>query len=475
MFRILRVSEKALEHGAPGQRPGLFETPIRGAWKHPRVTGPQVLLATDLVCMSLPMIWSPAHYRGLLTAAILSCLLFWSADLYRPRLQAFVLDEMPTLLGCLLASTAIVATLSALRHPTIEDSYYLAAASAAIALTLAGRAMANLVIRQARRRHLVRHRSIIVGSGPVVERITDSLAAAPDYGLSVVGYLADQPDPQATAAAGTYLGRIPCLRSSIDQVGAVVVLISDRGFAEEELAAIVRQALWNDCSIFMVPRLHELNHPTWKSEMIGSIPVIRFGHSGRGGVPWKFKRAFDIVACCLAFLLLAPLMAVCAIAVRVDGGPGILFRQTRVGRDGRPFELIKFRSLRAANEEESGTTWSISNDARVSRVGRFIRRTSLDELPQLWNILKGDMTIVGPRPERPYFADKFTVEEPNYSFRQRVRAGLTGLAQVNGMRGDTAISERASYDNYYIDNWSLWLDVKVILRTFSEVVSGSGG
>lgn len=425
--------------------------------------------------MSLPIVWEPSYYRGLLTAAVLACLLFWSADLYRPRLQAFVLDEIPTLLGCLLAATAIEATLSALRHPTVHDSIYLATASAAIAFTLAGRAMANLVIRQARRRRVVRHRSIIVGSGPVVERITDSLASAPDYGLKVVGYLADQPDARVTAAAGTYLGRIPSLRKSIDAVGAEVVLISDRGFAEEELAAIVRQALWNDCSIFMVPRLHELSHPSSKSDMIGSIPMVRFGHSGRGGIPWKCKRAFDLVASGLAIVLLAPLAALCALAVRIDGGPGILFRQTRVGRDGRPFELIKFRSLRPTSEHESGTTWNISNDARLSRIGRFLRRTSLDELPQLWNILKGDMTIVGPRPERPYFVDKFTAEEPNYSFRHRVPAGLTGLAQVNGMRGDTAIKERASYDNYYIDNWSLWLDMKVILRTFSEVVSGSGG
>jgi lipopolysaccharide/colanic/teichoic acid biosynthesis glycosyltransferase len=167
-------------------------------------------------------------------------------------------------------------------------------------------------------------------------------------------------------------------------------------------------------------------------------------------------------------------MVACAIAVRIDSGPGILFRQTRVGRDGRPFELIKFRSLRAASEQESGTTWSIRNNVGVSRLGRFLRRASLDELPQLWNILRGDMTIVGPRPERPYFVDKFAAEEPNYNFRHRVPAGLTGLAQVNGMRGDTPIGERARYDNYYIDNWSLWLDMKVILRTFSEVVTGSG-
>ncbi len=447
----------------------------RGRRKRQRFTGPQLLLVTDLVCMSLPISWERSHYRGLLTAAVMSCLLFWSVDLYRPRLQPFVLDEIPILLGCLLASTAVVATLSALRHPTVGNSVYLAAAAVAIALTLVGRAMANLVIRQARGRQLVRHSSIVIGSGPVAERLADSLASAPHYGLRVAGYLADRPDPHATSSAGTYLGRIPCLRSSIDQVGAEVVLVSDRGFAEEELASIVRQALWNDCSIFMVPRLHELNHPTWKSEMIGSIPVVRFGHSGRGGVPWKCKRAFDLTVSAVALFLLAPVLLGCAIAVRIDSGPGILFRQTRVGCDGRPFQLFKFRTLRPASEEESGTTWSISNDSRVSRIGRLLRRTSLDELPQLWNILRGDMTIVGPRPERPHFVDKFTVEEPNYCFRHRVPAGLTGLAQVNGMRGDTPISERANYDNYYIDNWSLWMDMKVILRTFSEVVTGGGG
>lgn len=457
------------------QPPGLLPVSLGGLLQPPWATAPQVLLLADLVCMSLPVLWAPTSYRSLLSATILSCLLFWSADLYRPRLQAFVLDELPALLGCLLVATATVATCSAVRHPTFGDSVYLHTAAAAIALTLSGRALTNLMIRQTRRRRLVRHRSIIVGSGPVVERMTSCLASAPEYGLSVVGYVADQPDPQATAVTGAYFGRVARLRSTINQVGAAVVLISDRGFAEEELAAIVRQALWNDCSIFMVPRLHELNHPTWKSEMIGSIPVVRLGNSGREGVPWKCKRAFDIAASTLAVLLLAPIAVACAIAVRIDGGPGILFRQTRVGCDGRPFEMIKFRSLRPASEEESATTWSIGNDQRVSRIGRFLRRTSLDELPQLWNILKGDMTIVGPRPERPYFVDKFTAEESNYCFRHRVPAGLTGLAQVNGMRGDTPISERASYDNYYIDNWSLWLDMKVILRTFSEVLSGSGG
>jgi lipopolysaccharide/colanic/teichoic acid biosynthesis glycosyltransferase len=160
--------------------------------------------------------------------------------------------------------------------------------------------------------------------------------------------------------------------------------------------------------------------------------------------------------------------------VFIDGGPPIFFRQERIGRYGKPFELIKFRSMRPASEHEAQTNWSIAHDRRVSPIGRFLRRTSLDELPQLWNILRGDMTVVGPRPERPYFVERFSAEHPGYAMRHRVPVGLTGLAQVSGLRGDTPISDRARFDNYYIENWSLWLDVKVLLRTVSEVFRGGG-
>jgi exopolysaccharide biosynthesis polyprenyl glycosylphosphotransferase len=338
-----------------------------------------------------------------------------------------------------------------------------------------GRTLVNLVIRRSRRMERVQHRSIIVGSGPVAERMTETLLSTPEYGLKVVGYVADEPAPEETVSAEMYLGPVQSLRSTIDKVGATVILISDRGFADAELSSIVRQALWNDCSIFIVPRLHELSHQAWQTDMIGPIPVVRLSRSGRTGLPWKCKRLFDIVVSALALILLSPLLAACALAVRFDGGRGILFRQIRVGRDGLPFELIKFRTLQPVNEDESRTNWSIQGDQRLSKLGHLLRKTSLDELPQLWTILRGNMTIVGPRPERPHFVDKFSAEEPIYRYRHRVPAGLTGLAQVNGMRGDTSISERSYFDNYYIDNWSLWLDTKVILRTFSEVFSGGGG
>jgi exopolysaccharide biosynthesis polyprenyl glycosylphosphotransferase len=189
---------------------------------------------------------------------------------------------------------------------------------------------------------------------------------------------------------------------------------------------------------------------------------------------WRVKRAFDLVASALALLALAPLMAAVAVAVRLEGGRGVIFRQVRVGHHGQLFEVLKFRSMRPTDPGEADVLWSIVDDDRVGPVGRFIRRTSLDELPQLFNILRGEMTIVGPRPERPHFVEQFSGELPHYPHRHRAPVGLTGLAQVSGLRGDTSIDERARYDNYYIESWSLWLDVKVIFRTIRQVLRAAG-
>ncbi|MFD0569642.1 sugar transferase [Kitasatospora gansuensis] len=168
------------------------------------------------------------------------------------------------------------------------------------------------------------------------------------------------------------------------------------------------------------------------------------------------------------------MLAVCALAVRVDTGPGVLFRQQRTGLDGKVFTLLKFRTLRPANEHESATHWNIAQDHRMSRVGHFLRHSSLDELPQLWNVLRGDMSLVGPRPERPYFVMRFSQAYPEYADRHRVPVGLTGLAQANGLRGDTSIEARARFDNRYIESWNLWLDVKLLFRTAALMLHPDG-
>jgi lipopolysaccharide/colanic/teichoic acid biosynthesis glycosyltransferase len=173
----------------------------------------------------------------------------------------------------------------------------------------------------------------------------------------------------------------------------------------------------------------------------------------------------DVVLGGTALVVLAPLLLATALAVRLSVGRPVVFRQERVGCGGRPFTLLKFRSLQPVDEMESNTRWNIGKDKRLGRVGRIIRATSLDELPQLVNIVRGDMSIVGPRPERPLFVQSFTKEIRGYDDRHRVPGGLTGWAAVNGLRGDTSIEERAGFDNFYIENWSLWMDVKVVLRT----------
>lgn len=173
-------------------------------------------------------------------------------------------------------------------------------------------------------------------------------------------------------------------------------------------------------------------------------------------------------------MVTAPLLLGCALAVRLADGPGVLFRQERIGRGGRPFTLLKFRTWNPCDEHESATRWSLDGEHRMSRPGRLLRRTSLDELPQLWNVLRGEMSLVGPRPERPFFVEQFVRTCPEYGARHRMAPGMTGLAQVHGLRGDTCVEDRARFDNLYIDGWSLRQDLLILLRTVASVVRLEG-
>lgn len=186
------------------------------------------------------------------------------------------------------------------------------------------------------------------------------------------------------------------------------------------------------------------------------------------------KRLLDVLVSGTLLLLLSPLLLTCAVMSRITGGPGVVFRQERIGKDGKPFTLLKFRTHRPADEKESATRWSVAHDNEMRWFCRVLRRTSLDELPQLWNVLRGDMSLVGPRPERPYFVAQFSQAYPDYAARHRMPTGITGLAQIHGLRGDTSIEDRCRFDNAYIDNWSLWRDISILLRTACVLVRPTG-
>ncbi|MFD7813799.1 sugar transferase [Streptomyces sp. NPDC059785] len=198
-------------------------------------------------------------------------------------------------------------------------------------------------------------------------------------------------------------------------------------------------------------------------------PVAAAGVPGGAG-----KRALDVLVSGALLLTVSPLLLVCAVVLRLGDGPGVVFRQERVGKDGRPFTLLKFRTHRPADAHEAATRWSVANEHEMRPFCRFLRRTSLDELLQLWNVFRGDMSLVGPRPERPYFVTQFSQTYPGYAARHRMRTGITGLAQVHGLRGDTSIEDRCRFDNAYIDDWSLWQDVRILLRTAVTLLRPTG-
>ncbi|PZS12626.1 MAG: polyprenyl glycosylphosphotransferase [Pseudonocardiales bacterium] len=436
-----------------------------------------LLVPADIAALLLPLLWIPHHWKLVVLVATITMGLYHSGGLYRSRLSLSLLDEAPSLLGRLLVATALSETLQVINARDIGLRPLLIGVCCSAVLVLGCRCAVYNVIRFARRSNLVGHRTLIVGSGPIACELTEVLQRYPSHGLRSVGYLdVDAPDPAAGPGPGVpYLGELTDLHRVIRAVGAQVVIVADGAFSEQELISTLRRPMTRPVAVMVVPRLHEIYPTTGTNDHIGAISVTRMRQPALDGPARLVKRTFDILVSAVLLVLLLPVLIAAAIAVRVESGPGFLFRQTRLGRDGKPFELLKFRSLRPQSDDEAATQWSISDDTRLGSVGRVLRRISIDELPQLWNILRGDMTLVGPRPERPHFVEKFSGEYAHYALRHRVPVGLTGLAQVSGLRGDTPIDDRARFDNYYIDHWSLWLDIKVLLRTVREVFTARTG
>ncbi|MFD6752941.1 sugar transferase [Micromonospora gifhornensis] len=430
-------------------------------------------LPVDVAALLTPLVLSQDYWRGTLANAVLTVAIFTAGGLYRPRRHLSILDELPSLSGRLLASAAVVAIIAAERHESVTYvGGFMRGVALSAVLVIVGRAVSRAFITLVRQRRWVEHNAIIVGSGPIGLELARLLRRHPRYGLRYVGCV-DAPT-RADTGALTVSGNLDDLEHLVRLLECDVLVIADPDCSESELMETLLRPRSSRCDLWAVPRLWGSRSHGGYPDHIGAIPIEKIGDITFSGPRWAVKRASDILFSATAMLVLSPLLLLCALATFADGGRGIFFRQERIGRYGKPFRVIKFRSMRPTDDAESQTNWSIAHDQRVSLIGRFLRRTSLDELPQLWNILRGDMSVVGPRPERPYFVEKFSAEYPSYAMRHRVPVGLTGLAQVSGLRGDTPISDRARFDNYYIENWSLWLDIKIVLRTVREVLRAGG-
>ncbi|MDN4174402.1 sugar transferase [Nocardioides sp. SOB77] len=417
---------------------------------------------------------SPVPVAAAGAAVFLTC---HSADLYRPRLVLSVLEDLPRLLlAAALGTLALVAAaprIGVTGDPTWPVAPAFAAGLALLLVVV--RTAAYTTVHGLRRRGLAGHPVIIVGGEPVGSALAATLLDQPQLGLRPVGIV--ERGASARRLPVPLLGGIDRLEQAMTDLGVHDVVFAFPAPPDAQTVAVVRRCVERDHQVFVVPRFHELMGATGTrgTEVVQGVTLMRLRRWGHRPLARWGKRALDVALASVGLVLAAPVMAACALATRIETGPGVVFRQTRVGTGGRPFTLYKLRSLRPDDEIESATRWSIDGDARIGPVGRFLRRTGLDELPQLVNVLKGDMSLVGPRPERPHFVDAFSRSESRYADRHRVPAGLTGLAQVHRLRGDTSIAERTRVDNYYIENWSLWSDVKIMCRTLPVLVRAPRG
>lgn len=482
-----RRALRPVHHGAAGEPESLTDArarvdlrllPSSDRTRRLKSTVPAVLVLTDIVALALS---SKIVGPGSISPLVLGLLVLLSrgaARQYRPRLVLSALDDVPRALTSTLVGMGLTVPVTlAIWGGPLPESELLRRAGWFLALSTVLQVAALWLARRARARLSRGRRTLIVGAGRVGAGLARTLLAHPELGLLPVGFT--DPDPSALTAHEPL--PLQLLSTDLATLARVIIehdidtaILAFSGTREAQVVDTVITAHQTGCAVLVVPRMFELHNDGVNVERVRGIPLLRLRPDPTLRPSWWIKRAVDVLVAFVALVLLAVPLALIGLAVLIDSGRPVLFWQERVGLDGQTFRLCKFRSLRPASEVESQTMWTVAADPRLGRLGKILRRTSLDEVPQLWNILRGHMSLVGPRPERPAFVQQFSSEHERYWARHRVPVGLTGLAQVNGLRGDTSIRERARYDNYYIANWSLWLDLKIALLTVREVLGGHG-
>lgn len=327
------------------------------------------------------------------------------------------------------------------------------------------RTVARNFIAEARRRGFNSRTALVVGAGSLAAELIRRFETHREYGIRVLGCLSKNEQKVGRSLAGaTVLGTYADLGAIVDQRQVDQVYIALPLGQQKLVRELLETLSTSTADVKVVPDLFQYMTLHGGVEDVDGMPVVALRHGPVHGWDAVAKRAFDLVFGSLILLLVSPIMAVTALLVRLSSPGPIFYAQERMGLDGRVFKILKFRSMRI-DAETSGAKWATSGDDRTTPIGKFIRKYSIDEFPQFFNVLSGDMSLVGPRPERPVFIEKFKHQIPNYSLRHKVKAGVTGLAQVEGWRGSTSLEKRIERDLYYIEHWSIWLDFKILVRT----------
>ena len=390
-----------------------------------------------------------------------------SLGLYSPR-RTFAWRDEGWLL-CKAASLVVVfftATSYLLKQVDISRLLLMIFWAAAVVLPIASRALIPHTLRQLRQRGSYLRRALLVGNGDLAHRVIKMIQQHPEAGVKIVGVLTEQPRQVGTSLDGIeVLGTYDALGALIhgEQIDQLIMALPLRAY--ETLEGMLVQVENEPVDVMLVPDLARYMVLKCGIEDLAGIPAVMLQSSPLYGWNAVLKRGLDLSASLAALSLFAPLIVIIAILIKASSRGPVLYRQQRMGLDCRPFTLLKFRSMRLEAEPAGVAIWSKKNDPRRTWVGAWLRRTSLDELPQLINVLKGEMSLVGPRPERPQFIEGFRQCIPRYMLRHKIQAGMTGWAQIHGYRGDTSIEERLRYDLEYIQQWSLLFDLKILLLT----------
>jgi len=386
-------------------------------------------------------------------------------DLYRPHRLGSHLAEW---FDIAKASTLGVLVLIALMTFAFRSYEYSRMVIATFwAVSIVGASLARAVFREAlrvARRHGYNQRyAVLVGGGEPAAEVLRVLRRRPDTGIRLLGLLSDKREGEGLALP--WLGGVEEIRAVLTSRPVDIVIIALPHVDYARLGAVLNEIGDEPVTIHFVPDLFSLASLRGGVEEFESVPFIHLRESPLYGWNLVLKRAVDVGLGALALGVALPVMAAIAATIAATSGRPVLYRQERMGLDGRRFRMLKFRTMSLDAETATGPRWATPDDPRRTHLGAWLRRFSLDELPQLVNVLRGDMSLVGPRPERPAFVEEFRRRVPGYMLRHKVKAGITGWAQIHGWRGNTSIEKRIEYDLYYIERWSLRFDLSILLQT----------
>jgi exopolysaccharide biosynthesis polyprenyl glycosylphosphotransferase len=482
------ASDGGIFRGLP-QR--LLEEP---GWSVLRPTVDFVLLCLAVVLALGGVAVTPVQ-APLLALPPLVMVLFFLRGLYRTRMRALVLDGILPVLSAVSVAAMTVAMIGLFANGEVPDqSDWIRTWLFALVAVGVGRIVLSTSQRIARSRKLIGKPVLIMGAGVVGAQVARRLENHPDYGLVPMGFVDD--DPRSTTEVG---GRDVPVLGTLDELDTVVartkvnhLIVAFSAVADARVSRLIQHCQEIGMEVSVVPRMFDTMNHRAGYETVGGLPLLTFSMVDPKGWQFAIKYGLDRVVATALLLVLSPLLVGVAILVRLSSPGPVFFRQCRVGRDGSVFDLYKFRSMRMASVQEgvasgaspgaggegSEVITTLARDIapggvegadRRTLVGRILRRSSLDELPQLFNVLRGDMSLIGPRPERPEFVEMFDQDVTRYGDRHRVKSGITGWAQVHGLRGNTSLAERVEWDNYYIAHWSLGLDLKILLLTVAAL------